>query len=148
MKTRFEWNLFDDYSIFHTPEAKIHHHLLMGHKMFDSYHYSIPTHLYDPQNHTENGIYDRFDVAGRPEILNNKDELDEYKKQIREEFNQKRNLPVAERLQFQREAVEIAIAKKLFTCPEEIHEYFVWLKNQNRPIRQQYTADFSKMWEA
>ena len=49
MKTRFEHNLYDDFRIYTTPEAKLHATILEGTKIFDSYHFSIPTNFYDPQ---------------------------------------------------------------------------------------------------
>ena len=70
MKTRFEFNLYDAYSIYKTPEAKIHANILMGTKVFDSYHYSIPMSNYDPQNHTENSTYEDFTTSSkRPMVL-------------------------------------------------------------------------------
>ena len=136
MKTRFEFSLYDDYSIFKTPEAKMHHQLLMGHKMFDHYHYAVPLSFYDPSNHTEDVVSTRQDSNKRPDILNNLADLEEFKKELREEFNEKRNLPIEERLIFQKKAISNAIEKKIFSCPEEILDYFVWLTNQNRPIKQ------------
>ena len=48
MKTRFEYDLYDDFSIYTTPEAKLHAKILEGTKIFDSYHFSMPTNFYDP----------------------------------------------------------------------------------------------------
>ena len=59
---------------------------------------------------------------------------------------QERNLPEAKRLVRQQKSIAVAISKQIFSCPEEITDFYLWLKNHNRPMRQQYTADFTKMW--
>ena len=70
MKTRFEFDLYENFSIFRSPEAKIHHHLLMGHQLFDLYHYAVPMKVYDPHSHSEGGTeYAIADANGRPAIL-------------------------------------------------------------------------------
>ena len=77
-KTRRQFDLYDDYSIFKIPEARIHYGTLMGNRMFDNYHYAVPTNYYDPRNHTVEMYADGYDKLGRPSVLKSFNEIDEY----------------------------------------------------------------------
>jgi hypothetical protein len=103
--------------------------------MFDNYHYAVPTNHYDPRNHTVERYADGFDVNGRPSILKNFNEVDDYQQKLRQEFMIERNLPEAKRLVKQQESIEFAIRRQIFSCPEEITDFYLWLKNHNRPMR-------------
>ena len=69
MKTRFEHDLYDDFSIYTTPEAKLHAKILEGTKIFDSYHFSMPTNFYDPQSATIDNQTPEMIKEARPNIL-------------------------------------------------------------------------------
>ena len=69
MKTRFEYDLYEDFSIYTTPEAKLHAKILEGTKIFDSYHFSMPTNFYDPQSATIDHQTEEMLEKTRPKIL-------------------------------------------------------------------------------
>ena len=77
-KTRHQFSLYDDYSIFKIPESRIHYGTLMSARMFDNYHYAVPMNFYDPRDHTVERYVDTIDVNGRPRVLKSHDEMDLY----------------------------------------------------------------------
>ena len=56
----------------------MHYFTLMGSHMFDNYHFEVPMNFYDPRNHTVERYAEGFEIKGRPNVLKNFNEMDEY----------------------------------------------------------------------
>ena len=156
LRTKNNLQIYEDFNAFPSPEAYRHYSLLLKHQMFDSYHYTVPTSQYTVEKHLESKeavsnvvkLVSGLNKIGRPRVLANSDRLSRELVDIQKRFDKLKSKLERNRVEELNNIFRECVRKKLFTCPEEILDFLMWLGQMNRPSRQEFSESFENMWIA
>ena len=86
--TRWNFDMYESLSDIHDPEAIAHLNALIHPKLFDSYHYIVPTVDYNPIQYSNETYFENFNLQSRPRILVDKAGLRQHMQEIHSEYIQ------------------------------------------------------------